>query len=157
MTSSRLINGHPTYQIDRGWYEQQGRSLEEVLAVRMCGKHQSDQPMIAGRRRAVPDPATGELRFVAESTASDDPFEIIARCCATQSDFITPMMPLMEAIYRVFLAKNNAPLTADEVHDELRAWFASSPRSRYFTVETIVRLLDNDQHYGIQPTSSQEA
>ena len=156
MSSSRLDNSHLTYHIDRGWYEQQGRSLEQVLAARMCGKHRGGQPAVSVRRRAVPDPATGELRFLAESASGDDPIETIARCCATQADFITPMMPLMEAIYRVLLAKNNAPLTADEVHDELRAWFASSPRSRYFTVETIQRLLENDQHYGIQPTADED-
>jgi hypothetical protein len=157
MSSSRLDYGHLTYHINRGWYEQQGRSLEQVLAARMCGKHRGDQPAVSARRRAVPDPATGELRFLTESATGDDPIETIARCCATQADFITPMMPLMEAIFRVFLAKNNAPLTADEVHDELRAWFASSPRSRYFTVETIARLLENDQHYGIRPASTAES
>ena len=149
MVSADFDTEQPTYRVDPGWYEEQDRSLEQVLAARMCGNHGADQAAAAGRRTAVPDPTTGELRFVAETTA--DPFETIANCCATQPGFITPLMPLMESIFRVFLAKGNAPLTADEVYDELRAWFAGSSRSRYFTVETIARLLENDQHYGIRP------
>jgi hypothetical protein len=150
MATGDLENGQPAYHISRDWYESRERSLEEVLAARMCGSHEGDSAAAPARRRAVPDPATGEIRFVAESDAPD-PFETIAYHCATQSDFITPMLPLMEAVFRVFLAKNNAPLTAEEIHDELRAWFAGSTRSRYFTIETIARLLENDQHYGIVP------
>lgn len=152
MTKDHLADGEPAYQIDRGWYQEQDRSLDQVLAVRQCVNHQTDRPAANERRRAIPDPATGELRFVtAEPSESDDPIEAITECCATQSDFITPMMPLMEAIFRVLLAKGNQPLTAEEIHDELRAWFAASSRSRYFTVETIARLLENDRYYGIRP------
>jgi hypothetical protein len=138
------------YQVSQEWYEAQDRSLDQVLSVRMCANHRSDRSAPAGeRRRAVPDPETGELRFVA--TAGDDTFETIAQCCATQSDFITPTMPLMEAIFRVFLAKGNPPLSAEEIHDELRAWFAGNTRSRYFTVETVAKLLESDNYYGVQP------
>lgn len=140
-----------SYQIHAGWYEARDRSLDGVLASRRCGSHAATAGG-SGRRRALPDPATGELRFV-EETANEDPFEAIARCCATQADFITPLLPLREAIFRVFLAKANQPLTAEEIHDELRAWFASSSRSRYFTVETIARLLEYDTSYGIAPAA----
>lgn len=150
MATGDLESGQRAYHVSRDWYELRERSLDEVLAARMCGSHERGEAAALVRRRAVPDPATGELRFVADSDAAD-PFETIANHCATQSDFITPMMPLMEAIFRVFLAKNNAVLTAEEIHDELRAWFAGSTRSRYFTIETIARLLDNDAHHGILP------
>ena len=152
MTNGDLASGQAAYQISPAWYEERDRSLEEVLKGRMCGSHPAGHAETAARRRAVPDPETGELRFVSDMT--NDPFESIAVHCATQSDFITPVMPLMEAIFRVFLAKRNAPLTADEIHDELRAWFAGSNRSRYFTVDTIARLLENDQRYGIVPVMS---
>lgn len=157
MATGDLEGGQPAYQISREWYELRERSLDEVLAARRCGSHDGGLTAIPTRRRAVPDPATGELRFVADADPdSSDPFETIASHCATQSDFITPMMPLREAMFRVFLAKNNAPMTAEEIHDELRAWFAGSTRSRYFTIETIARLLENDQYYGILPVASGE-
>ena len=148
---SELPDQLPVFRIDPDWYEIRGRSLPQVLAVRMCGGHDGETVSDSGRRRAVTDPDTGELRFVAASAGDEDPFDAIARCCAAQSDFITPVMPLMEAIFRVFLAKANAPLTAEEIHDELRAWFAGSPRSRYFTVDTVAKLLETDQQYGIRP------
>ncbi|HEX2172209.1 MAG TPA: hypothetical protein VHL09_07165 [Dehalococcoidia bacterium] len=147
-----MINGDPTetaYQISWDWYQARDRSLDEVLAARLCGGHPAGQAAGPERRRAITDPESGELRFVAEPDT--DPIAIIASHCATQSDFITSTMPLMEAVFRVFLAKENAPLTAEEIHDELRAWFAASPRSRYFTVETIARLLEHDRYYGITP------
>lgn len=146
------FGGDPTYyQIDPRWYEDRDRSLEAVLASRQCDTHGKDSAG-TGRRRAQPDPETGELRFVEE--APDDVFAEFAQCCATKADFITPLLPLREAVFRVFLAKGNQPMTAEEVHDELRAWFASSSRSRYFTVETIARMLDHDTSYGIAPVSA---
>lgn len=150
MSSDELATTRQAYRIDPAWYEAQDRSLEQVLASRMCSNHTRGVAVAEERRRAVPDPATGELRFVTEAPA-DDPFDRIAQCCATRADFITPMMPLMESVFRVFLAKGNVALTPEEIHDELRAWFAASPRSRYFTVETIAKLLENDRAYGILP------
>lgn len=152
MAQTVNFGGDPTYyQIDPRWYEDRDRSLEAVLASRRCDNHGKGSGG-TGRRRAQPDPETGELRFVEE--APNDIFGEIAQCCATQADFITPLLPLREAVFRVFLAKGNQPMTAEEVHDELRAWFASSSRSRYFTVDTIGRMLDHDTSYGIAPVSA---
>ena len=47
----------------------------------------------------------------------------IADCCAEETDYLLPDTPMKEAVFRVLLARRNAPVTADEISEELsRKW-----------------------------------
>ena len=62
--------------------------------------------------------------------------------------FITDQVPILESIFRLFLATDNQPLDLEELGKQLGEWrggdtYRTSP-------EILSRLLDNDHYYGLQ-------
>ena len=73
----------------------------------------------------------------------------IRECCATDPDYITGGLPIMESIFRLFLANGNEPLDIIELGRQL-----SERRGidTYRTsVEMLSRLLKHDDYYGLRP------
>ena len=123
---------HKRYAVDYDWYEVRNRSLATALLTRLC-------------------PSCRE-----ERVASDDVEALaatIVECCAQNRGFITQYTPIREAVFRLLLAWGNQPLSAAEICDELRGRMAFSLRTATLTPESIARLLDNDNYYGIRPVA----
>jgi len=78
----------------------------------------------------------------------------IRDCCSKVPGFINPKSPLLESVFRLFLANRNQPLTLQEICDQLKR-----ERGERLTLDAgkLHRLLEKDQYYGLRPTSSPEA
>ncbi|OGO04721.1 MAG: hypothetical protein A2Y60_03085 [Chloroflexi bacterium RBG_13_54_9] len=104
---------------------------------------------------------TGNGKVVFETRRvvyGDDPLALIRDCCSQASDFITPNLPVMEIVFRIFLANGNEPLTLEEIEERLEEKLAVADRLRTVPLETLQRMLDNDGYYGLRrlPTSADE-
>jgi hypothetical protein len=69
-------------------------------------------------------------------------------CCSKAPDFISGELPILESVFRLFLASGNQPLDLEELSrrlDECRGGdsYRTSP-------EILSRLLGSDRYYGLQ-------
>ncbi len=104
------------FYIDFSWWQQPANNLPANLRNHAC-----EQAKEAHSRRDPnhPDtfdwinPDTGEVFTI------DLLWYYIQTHCAQDSDFINEFTPLTTAIFRVFLANNNSPLTPKEIHEIL--------------------------------------
>ncbi len=118
--------------IDFGWFQQNSRSIPTLVKSRLCAKCRK-QLEIEGK-----EPANIEELL---STIKD--------CCGNGADFITGQLPILESVFRFFLANGNQPLTLEELRKQLSEK-RGGDTSR--TSEGILsRLLKSDQFYGLQP------
>jgi hypothetical protein len=82
------------------------------------------------------DPETAEVK------RTDALWQCLRTVCARKPDYINNGLPLATAVFRAFLANNNAPLSPNEMHD-LIPWKLP---------DVILRTLTaGDTHMGIRP------
>ena len=118
--------------IDLDWYQQSNRSFPALAQHCLCPKC---------RERLK----EGEL-------SPADLFSAIRDCCSQTEDFVTGNLPVLEGIFRLFLANGNQPLDLEELGEQLRKWrgegiYPTSP-------EVLSRILESDCYYGLRKTSS---
>lgn len=114
----------PLYRLDMEGYEAQGRSWEAFLRSRLC-------PSCQGRG------GDGNSLVAA-----------IQECCSRKEDFITPGMPLMEAAFRLLLARGNQPLSVDELVGEVTRLRGLGEARKASLWPLVERLLERDTFYG---------
>ena len=110
--SSRLVT--PTldtpFRIDYEWWNRGDRELRVYLRSHMCTEHRSVFTSHLD---------TEEIDWVDEDTAEvtrvDGLQHILRVHCSSQPGFIQSHTPLVDAIFRVFLANNNKPLAPAEL------------------------------------------
>jgi len=118
----------PRYFIDLDWYQQSSRSFPALAQSYLCPKC---------RERL----GEGEILSV-------DLIAAIRDCCSKTPVFITRQLPILESIFRLFLANGNQPLDLEELGKQLSEW-----RGGYTyctSAEILSRLLGNDQYYGLR-------
>jgi hypothetical protein len=103
------------FHIDFGWWEREARDMRVYLRSYLCPEH-----------RAVYEghPDAEEIDWIDEDTAEvtrvDGLQHILRVHCSLQPDYITPSTSLIDAIFRVFLANSNKPLTPVELGARIR-------------------------------------
>jgi hypothetical protein len=124
------------YHIDYDWWEKSNRDLRIYLQSHLCPEHQALFADFAGDEQVDwIDPRTAEVRRV------DGLEHTLHTHCSQQPDYISPQTTLINAIFCVFLANGNSPLTVEEIA-------AKTGRMP----ETIQRTLSGDRIYkGILP------
>ena len=128
MPNSEAIQPEVEYAIDFEWFRKSNRSLAILMRSRACPKC----------RHQFSDEATPE-----------DMLSRFSQCCSQAPEFLHPHLPLTEAMFRLFLANENKPMSAEEISQELNRWDIGETRP--VDTKTLRRLLDNDQSYGIKP------
>ena len=125
------------FHIDFSWWEKQNKDIRVFMRELLCpeclelaaaapGKHMVD----------MVDPETAEVRQV------DALWEAIQACCSYKPDYIAPETPILDSIFRLFLANGNQPLSVRELHQRLD----KNPP------DVMLRLLTRGQIYmGIKP------
>ncbi len=115
-TVNRLIK--PTlktkFHIDFSWWEREAREFRVYLTSHLCSEHQAafaDQ--VAGEVVDVVDAETAEIR------TEDGVQHTLRTHCSQQPDFITSHTSLVDAVFRVFIANGNAPLSPEELADRI--------------------------------------
>jgi len=125
------------FHIDFDWWEREGRDLRVYLQSHLCPECKVTYSNHRGSAEVDwIDPDTAEV------TRVDALWQSLRTHCSQRPDFITENIPLTDAVFRVFLANGNAPLSPIELHEIL---------GRY-TSEVILRTLGGRRIYqGIRP------
>jgi hypothetical protein len=129
--------GEPRYFIDLKWYEETGRSFSALAQSRLC-------PSCREQYASTPKP-DAEL------------FTVFRDCCSKAEDFLSPNLPLREAIFRLLLSHGNQPLELGQIEAKLNEWLLSTGDNRDVSIPTLRRIMDNDRYYGFRPYVAEEA
>ena len=127
----------PRYFIDQDWYRESERSLAALVQGRLCP---------ACRSRL----GTGKGQDLADSTLAS-----VAECCSKGEGFFAPRLPVMESVFRLFLANGNQPLNVEEIWAQLLEMRGGSPLG--LSPPVLRRLLDSDRYYGLRPLPQEPA
>lgn len=141
----------PCYFIDLSWFDEVGRSFAALAQGRMC---ESCRQRL-GTEEEVSEPAidkkTGRVVFEKRMVPfGSNPFVVIRDCCAKARRYIHPDLPLLEIIFRIFLADANQPLDADQLHERLVEWLGGAISYRDISPAKLQRILDGDRFYGLR-------
>lgn len=126
------------FHIDMGWWQENKRDIRVYLKDMLCDLCKEEY---ASAKHGVEeidwvDEQTGEV------TRVDWLWHSLRTCCSTRSDYITPNTPIIDAVFRTFLANGNEPLSAQEIYERIDR---RPP-------ETLVRILTAGPVYmGIRP------
>ncbi len=124
------------FHIDFDWWERADRDLDVYLRSHLCPEHQEAYDDMEGD--AMVDtihPETAEVTRVLGIQHT------LITHCALQDDYLTPQTTLVNAVFRVFLANGNVPLSPEELGEKL----SRPPRM-------ILRTLSSPRVYkGIRP------
>ncbi len=102
------------FHIDYGWWDREKRELEIYLRSHLCPKHQEAFANLdASALVDNVDLDTGEVTRVPGIQ------NILITHCAQQPEYITRQTTLVNAVFRIFLANGNVPLTAREIAERL--------------------------------------
>jgi hypothetical protein len=119
------------WAIDPDWFEANNRSLLTLVRGSLCPKC---------RKRLDSEEKWGSLGNLMTT---------IRECCSNGPDYINGELPIMESVFRLFLANGNQALDLIELGRQL------SERRGVDTYRTSVdilsRLLEYDEYYGIRP------
>jgi hypothetical protein len=140
----------PRYYIDEKWFTEHNKSFRAVAQTRMCPscrkklgtEVQERVPTIDQRGRVV-----YEMRSV---PFASNPLTEIRRHCSKESGYLTAETPLVEALFRVFLANGNQPIDLDTIREQLATYVPPGERPRNYTPELLQRLLETDNRYGLR-------
>ncbi|MGA9531197.1 MAG: hypothetical protein WBR18_00620 [Anaerolineales bacterium] len=124
------------YHIDYSYWERSDRDLDVYLRSHLCADHQESYADLSPDAKVDSvDPETGEV------TRVDGIEHILRTHCSQQPDYLIPQTSLVNAIFRVFLANGNQPLSPQELGDRL----SRAPKM-------ILRTLSGQRVYkGIRP------
>jgi hypothetical protein len=139
-TANRLIK--PTlktkFHIDFDWWERESREFRVYLTSHLCPEHQAAFAEYAGGEVIdVVDAETAEVR-------KEDGIQHALRThCSQLPDFMTSHTSLVDAVFRVFIANGNQPLSPEELADRI---------GRSGQAGTILRTLSGARVYkGLRP------
>ena len=116
--------------IDLDWYQRNNRSFLTLTWECLCPRC---------RKR---------LKVEEGEVAAADLLTAIKGCCSKEPGFIIGGLPILESVFRLFLANGNQPLELGELGKQLSKWRGGDPYRT--SVEVLSRLLERDQYYGLR-------
>jgi len=120
------------FHIDLKWWERQRRDIRVLMRDLLCAECQGSVGNLSQSKMVdMVEPETAEVARV------DAIWETIRTCCGGRPDYITADTPLLDSIFRVFLANGNKPLSVRELYAQLD----KTPP------ETMLRVLTKGQVY----------
>jgi len=133
------------FHIDFDWWKQSERDWHVFLRSLLCPAHQQSLADVEeGEMIDWIDPDTGEVKPV------DGIQHALMSHCALQPDFVDEHTALVEAVFRLFLANGNQPMSAEDLSNKLKR-----------PALTILRTLSGARIYrGLRPlglTKSEES
>ncbi|MFC1909491.1 hypothetical protein ACFLXD_06575 [Chloroflexota bacterium] len=115
--------------IDVDWYQQNNRSLLVLAQNYLCPK------------------CAKQLSDKGKEIPLDNLLTTIKNCCSQTPGYINSQLPIMESIFRLFLANGNQPLSIEELGSQVSEWRGSD---NYRTsAEIISHLIKRDDYYGL--------
>ncbi|MFC1915247.1 hypothetical protein ACFLW4_00915 [Chloroflexota bacterium] len=120
----------PRWFINLDWYQQNNRSFSALAQGYLC----------ANCRK--------QLRSEGKELSTAELLSTIKDCCSNVPGFITGRLPILESIFRLFLANGNQLLTLEELGKQLSE--QRDGDTARTSEEILSRLLKSDQYYGLQ-------
>ena len=114
--------------------------------------------MATEQNRSLPSLLTSRLDYVSQGGLDPNPsnnsdikpiLDLLANVSSSKDDYLLPDTPLKEAIFRVIIANNNKPMSANDISEELAQKWSESSNSRDISANVIERLLANCKTYCI--------
>ena len=123
------------WSIAPDWFQQNNRSISALIQDYLCPK------------------CAKQLSAEGKENPPDALLSTIRDCCSQAPDFITDRLPILESVFRLFLANGNQPLELEELGNQLSELrggdiYRTSP-------EILLRLLKNDRYYGLREATEQ--
>jgi hypothetical protein len=162
MATTRQEDGDPVYSneqetekakyfIDIKWYDEQNRSFRAVAQARFCRSCQAKLGSETQERVPTVDPKTGRVVFEMRTTPfGTNPMSVIRSCCSKAKGYITLETPVLEAIFRLFLANANQPADLETLREQLAEYIHLNGRPHGYAPEYLERLIQNDRYYGLR-------
>ena len=125
----------PRWFIDLDWYQQNNRSFFLLAESCLCSKCRE------------------RLRAGESEISVADLLSAIIDCCSKTPDFITYKQPILESVFRLFLANGNKPLDVEELKEQLGEW--RSGDTYRTSAKVLSRLLRSDRYYGLRQVQEQ--
>jgi hypothetical protein len=124
------------FRIDFQWWKQNERDWHVFLRSLLCAEHQQAfADFEEGQMVDWVDPVTAEVKSV------DAIEHALMSHCALQPDFVNERTALVEAVFRLFLANGNQPMSAEDLSQRLNR-----------PADTILRTLAGPRIYrGLRP------
>jgi hypothetical protein len=122
------------WAIDPEWFKANSRSMLALVKSGLCSKC---------RKRLDSGGKWGSL---------DDLMTAVRKCCSNEPDYINGGLPIMESVFRLFLANGNQGLDLIELGRQLSE--RRGVDTYRTSVEVLSRLLKYDKYYGIRPVES---
>jgi hypothetical protein len=102
------------FHIDYDWWERADRELDVYMRSHLCPEHQEAyRDLESDVMVDTIHPETAEVSRVPGIQHT------LSTHCALQDDYLTPQTTLVNAVFRVFLANGNSPLTPAELGAKL--------------------------------------
>lgn len=120
------------WSIDLDWYQQNNRSFSALSQGCLCPKCKQ------------------RLSVEGKEVSVDSLLTTIKDCCSHVPGYITDQLPILESVFRLFLANGNQPLYIEELSRQLTEW--RNDDAYRTSMEMLPRLIDNEQYYGLRPT-----
>jgi hypothetical protein len=102
------------FHVDYSWWVRQSRELRVYLLSHLCPEHRTQfESTVETELIDWVDPETAEVQKV------DGLQHMLRTHCAQQPGYLEEHTSLVDAIFRVFLANGNAPLTPVELAERI--------------------------------------
>ena len=122
------------WAIDPDWLDTHNRSLIALVRSSLCTKC---------RKRLDSEKKWGSLGVLMKA---------VRECCSNEPDYINGALPIMESVFRLFLANGNQALDLIELGRQLSE--RRGVDTYRTSVEILSRLLKYDEYYGIRPVEA---
>jgi hypothetical protein len=120
----------PLWFIDFDWYQQSNRSFSALVQDYLCPKCRE------------------RLKANGAEISADELLTTIRDCCSKAPGFITYQLPILESVFRLFLANGNQPLDLEELGKQLSERLGGDTYRT--SAEMLSRLLSHDLYYGLR-------
>jgi len=102
------------FHIDMTWWRDNDRDIRVYLRELLCDECAPDYTGGNAQKEIDwVDEQTGEVKRV------DGLWHASRTCCGLKADYISPSTPVIDAVFRTFVANGNAPLTVNELYEIL--------------------------------------
>ncbi|MBI4320161.1 MAG: hypothetical protein HY675_16855 [Chloroflexi bacterium] len=141
----------PKFFIDRKWYDDHDRSFRAMAQARFCRSCQAKIGTETQERVPTINPQTGRVVYELRNVPyGANPLPVIRNCCSKARGYITPDTPVLEAVFRVFLANGNQPTDLEGIREQLSEWIPLSVRPHNYEAGFLEKIIGGDDYYGLR-------
>ncbi|HEX5414607.1 MAG TPA: hypothetical protein VFZ25_03000 [Chloroflexota bacterium] len=138
------------YYIDERWFTENNKSFRTFAQARMCPQCRKKLGTEVQERVPTVDARSRVIYEVRAVPFGSNPTSEIRKHCSKESGYITAETPLLEALFRVFLANGNQPIDAEQIQEQLATYVPPSEKPNGYRPELLTRVLESPNNYGLR-------